>query len=89
MKRMDTKMNIEKKILKIINDIYGDIILENLSNKEINLVEDLEFDSIKIVTLIVEIEYIFEIIIPDEYLDIKNIANISNLVVLIEKMLNG
>lgn len=80
-------MNIRERVAKQICAI-ADIDMEQINTlKEINLITDLELDSIKIVELIVVLENEFGIDISDDYLDLNILANFQQLVSLIEKLL--
>ena len=54
----------------------------------VNLVEMYNFESIKIIQLIINIEEEFGIEIGDDELDIQNIVIVGNIVRMIEKKLN-
>lgn len=79
-------MDIRERIAIKICNIAG-INLEQMDLfKEINLITDLDFDSIKLIELIVILENEFEIEITDEYLDLNIISDFQKLVNLIEKL---
>lgn len=72
-------MNIDKMIDEIISEI--------LNNKEEktcfrgkNLIDDLDFDSIMVIRLIVELENTFDIIIEDEEIELEILCDYDNLV---------
>lgn len=76
-------MNIEKELKGIIETI-SERTFENLSGK--NLFEDLEFDSIMIMELVVEVEKKFQINLGEDEL-IESISMFDNLLsVLTEKL---
>ncbi|MEC1178644.1 phosphopantetheine-binding protein [Metasolibacillus meyeri] len=77
------KDNIENKVHQIIS---------TLSNTENNsftgnesLYNDLGFDSLKIVELIIELEQAFDISIDDEEIDFETLDSINNIINLITK----
>lgn len=55
--------------------------------KNTNLVDDLGFDSVSIVSLIVEIEDEFNIVLEDEDLEIDLLSNVGTLENIISKKL--
>ncbi len=82
MKGMDTR----KRMAMQISSIAG-INLEQIdTSKEFNLITDLEFDSIKLIELIIILENEFGIEITDEYLDLNIISDFQKLADLIEKL---
>lgn len=82
MKGMDTR----KRIAMQVSSIAG-INLEQIDiSKEINLIADFEFDSIKLIELIIVLENEFGIEITDEYLDLNIISDFQKLANIIEKL---
>ena len=79
-------MYIRKRVAMQISSIVG-INLEQIdTSKEFNLITDLEFDSIKLIELIIILENEFGIEITDEYLDLNIISDFQKLAGLIEKL---
>lgn len=79
-------MDIRKRVAMQISSIVG-INLEQIdTSKEFNLITDLEFDSIKLIELIIILENEFGIEITDEYLDLNIISDFQKLAGLIEKL---
>ena len=72
---------MHKEVLGIISNIIGNI---NPSNED-DLIEDMGFDSIQMLELIVEVEKYFKISIKDEDFDIENFATINSIIVLVKK----
>lgn len=69
----------------IINQSRRKILIDDISN-DTNIIEDLNFDSIEIVTLILIIENTFEITFPDDtdYLDV--FSNFQKTLCFIESL---
>lgn len=79
-------MDTRKRMAMQISSIAG-INLEQIdTSKEFNLITDLEFDSIKLIELIIILENEFGIEITDEYLDLNIISDFQKLADLIEKL---
>ena len=75
-------MMVKDKVTLIISEIMN---RENIIiNDNTNLIDDFEFDSIQMVSLIVELESEFNIVFSDEELALEQIANVKNLISLIE-----
>lgn len=70
---------INKELLQIISSIIGIEEKTFEINENTNLIYDLGFDSFKLVTLIIEVETHFNIIIEDNDLDIDKIALVGYL----------
>lgn len=78
-------MDINKKLkLVIIKESPKSIDVDCIQNDTI-LTEELGFDSINIISLILAIEENFEIEIEDEDLDIENLTVYSNLYQMIKR----
>lgn len=74
--------NVEKSVYEIIKRI-GNINDEKKMELDVCLIEDLGFDSIKMITLIVEIENEFGIEFDDDDLDIKKLDLLENIINII------
>ena len=79
-----------------IEQIIREIILSNLLNpKEVNisaqtnLVKDIGMDSISLIMMVVSIEEKFNIELPDDFLTEGNLSSYSNIVSIVETMLNA
>lgn len=70
---------INKELMQIISSIIGIEEKTFEINENTNLIYDLGFDSFKLVTLIIEVETHFNIIIEDNDLDIDKIALVGYL----------
>lgn len=79
------EVKMEKKVLKIVNNILerNDIDDKYL---ETNLSE-LGIDSIKFIRLIISLEDVFAIEIPEDYLLIEKLINVKNILCVIETLL--
>ena len=72
-------MNINEKLKEIIVEVAIREIDSSLITNETVLTSDLSFDSVQIISLIVELESEFEIEIEDEDLDIEKLTVYKNL----------
>lgn len=72
-------MEIKGKLKKIIVDIASIAVGINEINDNTILTKDLGFDSVRIISLIVEIESQFDIEIEDEDLDIEKLTVFKTL----------
>ncbi len=60
------KNDIKNKLMKILKDSFN--MSANISIEGLNFVDDLGMDSVSFISLIIEIETSFRIIIPEELL---------------------
>lgn len=72
-----------QKIINLLSSISNTKIIEKIDNST-SLTNDIGFDSIKIIALIVQIEESFNIILDDDDLEFDNLDIVGNLVNLIE-----
>lgn len=76
------ELNIKERLFEVIRSSM-DIVIEDENtvatdiSVEMNLVDDLGFDSIHIIMYVVGIEQEFNIAMPDDMLDFENLSNIS------------
>ena len=80
--------NIKERIIKCISNVADVEIKKNII-EGYNLSEDLGFDSISIINLIVELEDEFDIEIDDNDLDFNKIAEFNYLCNIIKKQINN
>lgn len=79
-------MKVKDKIFEIINTLSDK--KENMAiTEDTTLSNDLEFDSLTIFEVIVEIESYFNIEIPDEYLDIEKLDKVGNIIEIVNQLL--
>lgn len=80
---------VEMKIKEIIMKLSRKEVLENLIIDDLDLINELDFDSLQIVELIVEIENEFNIVIEDEDMDLEILSKFRNLNILVEKRMSS
>ena len=79
---------IEKKLINIIKHCDDSVDTKEINNKT-DLVNDLGFDSISIIQLVVELENEFDIEINDEYLLIEYLSPFKSLIEIINNSINA
>ena len=78
------KIEIKQKLLETILALFPDSEVETDVLEYADLIDDLGMDSITFISIIVEIEDMFGITIPDDMLLIENFRNVDEIVRLIE-----
>lgn len=82
------KNEIKAKLIDMLAVLFPD----NGVNKDIleytDLMDDLGMDSITFISIIVEIEGIFEVIVPDDMLLMENFRSVDSIVQIIENVKN-
>lgn len=76
---------IEKKVISLIQKIAVSGSYEGEVTYEMNILDDLGFDSIQVMELVVSIEDEFDIEIEDYVLDIDVLSDISKLIDIVKK----
>jgi len=71
-------MNIREQILNILDEV--NIIID----QEENIID---IDSIVFISLVIKLEETFNILIPDEFLDVNMVKNIPSLKIIINNLL--
>lgn len=82
-------MNIEEKIKKIICDIANIDVSDEDNLKDKNLIEDLKYDSIMLVRMMVEMEKEFVVEFDDEEIELEILSNYNKIVILISKKIEN
>ncbi|MGN6715268.1 MAG: acyl carrier protein [Anaerocolumna jejuensis] len=84
------EMNINETLKEVIVGIATQYVNKEEINEETILTTDLGFDSVQVITLIVELESVFKIEIEDYDLEIENLIVYKKLYKMIEnKIMNN
>lgn len=84
---MKTK-EIKEKLVNLLIATFPNVSLNKDALDYVNLIDDLGMDSITFVSIVVEIEKIFDIIIPDEILVVETFNSLNNIVYIVEDLSN-
>ena len=88
---VDKFKEIDEKIMNLVlNDVadeFIDIINGKSSGEDINLFDDLNYDSIKFLQLIINLEESFQIEFNDEVLLIENFSTVAQIKHLISNLI--
>ena len=76
--------NIEKDLLNLIKQVRPSVKFK----KKLNLVDDLSFDSLDLISFFFEVQSKFEIKIPDDDIDKYKLFSLDNLCSYVEKKLS-
>lgn len=74
-------VNIKEGLFELIKSIKP----SNELNEKINLIEDLKFDSLDLISFLFEVQSKFDVKIPDEDIDSYKLFKVENLCNYIEK----
>lgn len=74
-------MNIEEKVKSILCELSGEKIIE----KALNLQGDLALDSLMMVTMLVEIEEMFEIELDESDMNPFSLVTVADVVEMVER----
>ena len=75
---MVTKTMVREKIISLLTEIMHKYDDQIKVNESFNMV-DLNIDSILFISIVVDIESEFNIVIPDEYLNYESMTNIESI----------
>ena len=70
-------IEIKEKIIKIMSELFLDSSVDRDILEYVDLIDDLGMDSINFVSLIIELEAIFDVQIPDEWLLMEKFRTFS------------
>lgn len=81
-------MNIEKEIIEVMNQvgIFVDVEIDS-DNDDINI-RDYIYNSVQFISFVLELENYFNIVLPDQYLDIDKFSSLKSLALNIEELIN-
>ena len=78
---------IKKKLIELYAEIFQDSGVDTDLLEYVDLIDDLGMDSITFITLIVEIEAMFGIIVPDDLLLIDNFKSMDDVIQVVSDQL--
>ena len=80
--------NIKNEVVELISRLFSDKGFKTDIIEYIDLIDDAGMDSITFISIVVEIEAKFNIIVPDEMLIIDNFRNVDGIINLLEQERN-
>ena len=82
------KNEIKSKLVDMLAELFPDSVVDKDVLEYADLMDDLGMDSITFISLIVELEGVFEIIVPDDMLLMENFRNIDSIIQIVEDAKN-
>lgn len=76
--------NIKESVIDLLSEVFAEFEFDRDILEYIDLIDDAGMDSITFITLIVEIEARFNIIVPDDMLLMENFKNADDIVMVVE-----
>ena len=73
---MDT-VEIKNKIINVLNELFSEAGVDKDILEYVDLVDDLGMDSINFVSIIIELETLFDVQIPDDWMLIERFRSYS------------
>ncbi len=83
---MDT-VEIKNKIINVLNELFSEAGVDKDILEYVDLVDDLGMDSINFVSIIIELETLFDVQIPDDWMLIERFRSYSLIYSAIVKLL--
>lgn len=78
------RIDIKNKLIQILTEIFSNSIIDMNILDFVDLIDDLGMDSITFITIVVEVENAFDIIVPDDRLVIENFRTLNDIIQVIE-----
>lgn len=83
------KDNIKAKVIEMINGLFPNLGLDMDVLGYVDLIDDLGMDSITFISIVVEIESMFDIIVSDDMLLQENFRNVDLIVEIIKNTMSS
>lgn len=77
------KVEIKPKLIDMLAMLFPDSGVDKNVLEYTDLVDDLSMDSITFISIVVEIEDVFEITVPDNMLLVENFRNVGQIIQII------
>ena len=79
---------IKIKVVDILNTLFPNSGIDTSILEYVDLIDDHGMDSMTFISIVVEIEFVFNIIVPDDILLMENFKNVDDIVGVIENMMS-
>lgn len=79
---------IHEKLLEMLNNMFPNSGWDLDVLEYVDLIDDLGMDSITFISIVIEVETTFDIIIPDEMLLMENFRNMGCILAIVESAMN-
>ena len=83
-----TDVNIKNELIKLVSELFQDKGIDSDLIEYVDLIDDLGMDSMIFLSVIIELETTFDIIIPDDLLLMENFREIDTIVDIVKKSVN-
>lgn len=80
---------IKNKLIDMIQNLFPDSGVDKDVLPYVDLIEDLGMDSITFISIVVEVEDLFGITVPDDMLLMENFRDIDGIIQIIENSKNA
>ncbi len=78
------QMDIKQRLIEMLANVFPDVGIDKDVLGYVDLIDDLGMDSITFISVVVEIESVFGIIVPDDMLMIENFRNVDAIIRIVE-----
>lgn len=82
-----TDVNIKNELIKLVSELFQDKGIDPDLIEYVDLIDDLGMDSILFLSVIIELETTFGIIIPDDLLLMDNFSTIEKICSLVLQLI--
>lgn len=80
---------IKNKLIDMIQNLFSDSGVDKDILPYVDLIDDLGMDSITFISIVVEVEELFGITVPDDMLLMENFKDIDGIIQIIENSKNA
>lgn len=82
------KSKIKVKLIDILNHMFANAGVNPDLLCYVDLIDDLGMDSMSFISIVIEVESMFDITVPDEMLLMENFRNVDKIIEIVEKEKN-
>lgn len=83
------RAEITEKLIEKLKELFADRNVDTDTLEYVDLIDDLGMDSITFISIVVEVEDIFGITVPDDMLLMENFRNVDGITKIIEGEINA
>lgn len=83
-----TREEIKQNLIKVLSNNISENKTNEYDYENINIIDEYDIDSLTFISIIIDLEHIFNVIIPDDLLQMDEFSDFNNIVNILDSLLN-
>ena len=83
-----TREEIKQNLIKVLSNNISENKTNEYDYENINIIDEYDIESLTFISIIIDLEHIFNVIIPDDLLQMDEFSDFNNIVNILDSLLN-